>query len=98
MHGADPVTGTVTPGQPQTVDVRPEIAPVRPGEELPWDRLAGYLVPALADVGVDVEGDMAVAQFPNGSANLTYLLTFGDHASSCCAARRSASSRPAPTT
>ena len=73
------MTGTVTPGQPQTVDVRPETAPVRPGEELPWDRLARWLVPALADVGVGVEGDMAVAQFPNGSANLTYLLTFGDH-------------------
>jgi aminoglycoside phosphotransferase (APT) family kinase protein len=49
-----------------------ELAPVRPGEDLPWERLADYLTAQL-----DVEGDMIVLQFPNGSANLTYLLTFG---------------------
>lgn len=51
-----------------------EVAPVRPGEDLAWDRLEPWLraqVPELT-------GDFAVLQFPNGSANLTYLLTFGD--------------------
>lgn len=53
--------------------IPPELAPVRPGEALPWERLAEYLRPLL-----DVDGPLGVAQFPNGSANLTYLLTFGD--------------------
>jgi len=52
--------------------IPPEVAPVRPGEELPWDRLAAYLRPLLG-----VDGELSVLQFPNGSANLTYLLTFG---------------------
>jgi aminoglycoside phosphotransferase (APT) family kinase protein len=54
--------------------VPPELAPVRPGEELDWAALAAHLrehVPELA-------GDFKVLQFPNGSANLTYLLDFGD--------------------
>jgi len=51
----------------------PETAPVRAGEELPWDGLAAYLVPRLG-----VDGPMTVLQFPNGSANLTYLLHFGE--------------------
>jgi aminoglycoside phosphotransferase (APT) family kinase protein len=51
----------------------PEVAPVREGEELPWDRLASYLRDHL-----EVDGELSVMQFPNGSANLTYLLTFGD--------------------
>lgn len=53
--------------------IPPELAPVRPGEELPWERLAVYLRPRL-----DVDGQMSVLQFPNGSANLTYLVTFGE--------------------
>ena len=54
-----------------TQGVAPEVAPVRPGEELPWDTLAAYVASHL---GLDPE--MTVLQFPNGSANLTYLLTF----------------------
>lgn len=54
--------------------VPPEVAPVRPGEELDWDALAAYL---RANVE-GLEGDMDVLQFPNGSANLTYLVRFGD--------------------
>jgi len=53
--------------------VPPEVAPVRRGEDLPWDRLQSYLAPLLGTTGA-----MTVMQFPNGSANLTYLLTFGD--------------------
>ena len=52
--------------------IPPEVAPVRPGEDLPWDQLSDYLRPHL-----DVTGEMTVLQFPNGSANLTYLLSFG---------------------
>lgn len=51
---------------------RPELAPVRPGEDLDWDRIASYL---RAHLGID--GDVAVRQFPNGSANLTYLIEIG---------------------
>jgi aminoglycoside phosphotransferase (APT) family kinase protein len=50
-----------------------ELAPVRPGEHLDWPRLGEYLTPLL-----EVDGELTVLQFPNGSANLTYLLTFGD--------------------
>ena len=51
--------------------IPPEVAPVRAGEELDWERLAAYLGEALG-----VTGAPGVMQFPNGSANLTYLLTF----------------------
>jgi aminoglycoside phosphotransferase (APT) family kinase protein len=51
----------------------PEVAEVRPGEELDWDALADYLRANIADL----EGEFRVLQFPNGSANLTYLVAFG---------------------
>ncbi|MET0325527.1 MAG: phosphotransferase family protein [Ilumatobacteraceae bacterium] len=51
-----------------------EVAPVRPGEELDWPRLEGY----LRDQIPELSGDFDVLQFPNGSANLTYLVRFGD--------------------
>ncbi len=47
---------------------------VRPGEELDWSKLADYLKANITDL----EGDMSVAQFHGGHANLTYLLKFGD--------------------
>ena len=50
-----------------------EAVVVRPGEELDWDRLEGVLREQL-----DVRGELSVQQFPNGSANLTYLLHFGE--------------------
>lgn len=55
---------------------RPELAeaaPVRPGEDLDWPKVAAYLEARLP--GLD--GGLEVLQFPNGSANLTYLLRFG---------------------
>jgi aminoglycoside phosphotransferase (APT) family kinase protein len=52
--------------------VPPEVAPVRPGEDLDWPRLEAYLQPLLETTEL-----MTVLQFPNGSANLTYLLSFG---------------------
>ena len=50
-----------------------ETAPVRPGEELDWAALEAHLRANLPEL----EGDFAPLQFPNGSANLTYLLRFG---------------------
>ncbi|MGX7732074.1 phosphotransferase family protein [Rhodococcus sp. 2H158] len=59
-----------------TEDTEPqsELAPVRPGEDLDWDRLERYLranIPGL-------NGEFSVLQFPRGSANLTYRVMFGD--------------------
>ncbi len=55
---------------------RPEVAPVRPGEELDWPSLERYLRHHLPSA----EGEFSVLQFPNGSANLTYLVRFGEDA------------------
>ena len=57
----------------------PEVAAVRAGEDLDWDRLAKYLtsLPELREALVDIDGPFSVEQFPNGSANLTYLLHLG---------------------
>jgi aminoglycoside phosphotransferase (APT) family kinase protein len=51
-----------------------EYGPVRPGDELDWDLLAGYLREHFDGLGPLV----AAHQFPNGAANLTYLLEFAD--------------------
>jgi aminoglycoside phosphotransferase (APT) family kinase protein len=47
--------------------------PVRPSEQLDWERLSAYLREHL-----QLSGEMAVAQFPGGHSNLTYDLRFGD--------------------
>jgi len=47
---------------------------IRKGEDLNWDKLEGYLRTELPEL----TGEMKVAQFHGGHANLTYLLTFGD--------------------
>lgn len=47
---------------------------VRTGEALDWQTLEGYLRSALPE---ETEGEMEVAQFHGGHANLTYLLKFG---------------------
>ncbi len=58
-------------------DAPPELAPVRSGEELDWKRIEAHLRANLpADLGID--GDFEVLQFPNGAANLTYLIRFGE--------------------
>jgi aminoglycoside phosphotransferase (APT) family kinase protein len=51
-----------------------EYGPVRPGDELPIDRLARYLHDNIDGLGSLV----AVHQFLTGAANLTYLLEFAD--------------------
>lgn len=55
-------------------DYATEVAPVRPGEDLQWTRIESYLRAMVEGLGRLVE----VLQFPNGSANLTYLLYFED--------------------
>jgi aminoglycoside phosphotransferase (APT) family kinase protein len=57
----------------------PEIAPVRPGEQLDCAALEAWLRPRLAEVLPGLDGPLEVLQFPNGSANLTYLLRLGGH-------------------
>jgi aminoglycoside phosphotransferase (APT) family kinase protein len=57
--------------------VPPEVAPVRPGEQLDWSRLDAWLRPRLREQLPDVAGPLDVFQFPNGAANLTYLLRIG---------------------
>jgi aminoglycoside phosphotransferase (APT) family kinase protein len=52
-----------------------ELAPVRSGEQLDWARIDGWLranAPADLALGAGPE----VLQFPNGAANLTYLLRY----------------------
>lgn len=46
-----------------------EAVSVRPGEDLAWDDVADHLRRELA-----LTGELTVRQFPNGSANLTYLI------------------------
>ncbi len=53
---------------------RPEVAPVRAGEELDWSSLERHLRAQLPRL----QGELSVLQFPNGSANLTYLVRFGE--------------------
>ena len=50
------------------------MAPVRPGEALDWAALEAWLRPRLAEGLPDARGPIEVLQFPNGSANLTYLI------------------------
>jgi aminoglycoside phosphotransferase (APT) family kinase protein len=52
-----------------------ELAPVRAGEQLDWSAIDGWLranLPAELALGAGPE----VLQFPNGAANLTYLLRY----------------------
>jgi aminoglycoside phosphotransferase (APT) family kinase protein len=53
---------------------QPEVAPVRTGDELDWPRLEAWLRVHVPDLPGET---MDVAQFPRGSANLTYRLAFG---------------------
>ena len=78
-------------------DTPPEVAPVRPGEQLDWKTLEQWLLPRLAEAIPGLTPPIEVEQFPNGSANLTYLCA-SEGTSSCCGALRWGRSRRAPTT
>ncbi|MGH7365052.1 MAG: phosphotransferase, partial [Candidatus Rokuibacteriota bacterium] len=62
---------------PATDEAPAEVAPVRPGEQLDWAALGSWLLPRLAELLPAAQGPLEVLQFPNGSANLTYLLRVG---------------------
>ncbi len=53
--------------------MKEDVAPARPGEELPVERLEGWLRERLPGL----EGPLRVLQFPGGHANLTYELRLG---------------------
>lgn len=57
-------------------EARTELAPVRAGEDLDWEKLADYLRRQLPEL----DGEFSVLQFPRGSANLTYRVMVGDTA------------------
>ncbi|PYO01087.1 MAG: phosphotransferase family protein, partial [Candidatus Rokuibacteriota bacterium] len=60
-------------------DAPAEIAPVRAGETLDHSALETWLLPRLAEALPGVDRPLEILQFPNGSANLTYLLRMGAH-------------------
>ena len=64
------------PVDPFADDALPETADIRAGENLPWPRIEAYCREHLPP-DVDATGPFEVLQFPNGSANLTYLMRFG---------------------
>ncbi|HJM27540.1 MAG TPA: phosphotransferase family protein [Acidimicrobiales bacterium] len=55
----------------------PEVTAVRDGEDLNWGGIEDFLRSELPD-DIDIQGDFNVQQFPNGAANLTYLISFGE--------------------
>ena len=59
-----------------TGELASDVADVRPGEELDWPALERHLRARLPHL----DGEFSVQQFPNGSANLTYLVHFGEDA------------------
>ncbi len=54
----------------------PELADVRSGEDLNWQAVEAYVRGAAGDE-LNLNGPFQVLQFPNGAANLTYLMRFG---------------------
>lgn len=70
------MTPEETPTDPFSDDAEPELDDVRPGEDLDWDTIEAFLRSELPD-DVDTSGDFEVLQFPNGAANLTYMVRFG---------------------
>ena len=54
---------------------------IRPGEQLDWPRLVGWLrerLPSCDIAGLDVSREPEISQFPGGHSNLTYLVRFGE--------------------
>jgi len=73
------VTAAANDGGTGAIEAPAELAAVRPGEHLDWVALETYLRERLGELddAPALDGPMVVEQFPNGSANLTYLLRFG---------------------
>jgi aminoglycoside phosphotransferase (APT) family kinase protein len=75
----DSRTGTTSTAEidPLRDEAPPELIPVRKGEELNWGRVEAHLRTNLP-AELDAEGEFQVLQFPNGAANLTYLIRLGE--------------------
>ena len=76
----------------------PELAPVRPGEELDWAALETWLRPRLAEVLPAARGPARGPPVPERLGQPHLPAPARRRTSWCCAALRSARSRPAPTT
>ena len=62
---------------PFLAEAPPEVGAVRSGENLDWSKIEEYLRKALpGDRSIDAS--FKVLQFPNGAANLTYLIRLGE--------------------
>ncbi len=64
------------PVDPFADETPPETSEVRQGEELNWEVIEAHLRRHLP-TEVVAAGPFTVNQFPNGAANLTYLIAFG---------------------
>ncbi|MGF1598125.1 MAG: phosphotransferase family protein [Acidimicrobiales bacterium] len=64
------------PVDPFADEAPPETDAVRPGDALDWATIEAYLRAELP-TELTTGGEFTVSQFPNGSANLTYLIAFG---------------------
>ena len=76
-HVEPPAPARASGVDPFRDSAAPELAAVRSGEELDWNRIEAYLrehVPAE----LEFSGAFEVMQFPNGAANLTYCIRFGE--------------------
>lgn len=69
-------TDNEIPVDPFADETPPEMAEVRPGEALDWEGIEAYLRVELPSE-LDLTGRFEVLQFPNGAANLTYMIRFG---------------------
>ncbi len=65
------------PVDPFADETPPETIEVRSGEQLDWATIEAHLRAGLPAEVVDA-GPFTVNQFPNGAANLTYLIAFGE--------------------
>jgi aminoglycoside phosphotransferase (APT) family kinase protein len=74
----DPVPVEPLPVDPFADETEPEFAEVRAGEDLDWTAIEAHLRTNLP-ASVVGDGAFEVRQFPNGAANLTYLVGFGDN-------------------
>ncbi len=82
MADRPPHTDGAVGAEPPAVDPfadqsPPETTAVRQGEQLDWPAIERHLRAELPDDLVGA-GPFTVDQFPNGAANLTYLIAFGD--------------------
>jgi len=71
------MTNIIEPVDPFATEPELEVSEVRDGENLDWEKIEQYLRAQMPS-GL-ATGEFSVAQFPNGAANLTYLIRFGSN-------------------